>query len=180
MATPRDRVANWIRENGWRLAAAARDFARDQDEVEDILQDAYMVAIRRAHEIDPTLDPGPWLYRVVRNVGRARATKRGRRTRLMEMWGPQVGDEVVAPDVDTEQPDVDPVMMGVAELPELQRRVVMKRIVEDLSTRETAEELGCTEGTVKTSLFRALKRLREVLAQDESSGIDRTTERRGR
>jgi RNA polymerase sigma-70 factor (ECF subfamily) len=51
----------------------------------------------------------------------------------------------------------------VAELPPLQQRVVTLRIIEGLSTAETAAVLDRAEGTVKASLWRALQRLRSEL-----------------
>lgn len=44
-----------------------------------------------------------------------------------------------------------------------QRAIVVLRFFEDRSTAETAEIMGCTEGTVKTQTFRALDKLRAVL-----------------
>ena len=169
----RDKVAHWIRANGHRLAAAARTLARDQDEVEDILQDAYLIAIRRAHELDPDADPGPWLYRVVRNVALSKVRKRARRKGLMRLWGPRAEDQVTQQTPgDRDSSDEAAIMRAVMRLPELQRDVVLKRIVEERSTRETAVALGCTEGTVKTSLFRAMRKLREGFRGPEKEDGD--------
>ena len=45
-------------------------------------------------------------------------------------------------------------------LPERQREVVMLRYFEELSVEETARAMGCAEGTVKASLFQALRALK--------------------
>lgn len=50
-----------------------------------------------------------------------------------------------------------------------QRAVVVCRMLEDCSTRETAELLGIPEGTVMSRLTRALERLRREL---QTEGID--------
>ncbi|ADD45741.1 SigE family RNA polymerase sigma factor [Stackebrandtia nassauensis] len=44
-----------------------------------------------------------------------------------------------------------------------QRAVIVLRYFEDRSVTQTAEILGCAEGTVKTQAFRALNKLRSVL-----------------
>jgi RNA polymerase sigma-70 factor (ECF subfamily) len=48
----------------------------------------------------------------------------------------------------------------VDRLPADQRRVIIRRFVEQRSTREIAEELRRTEGAVKQLQFRALETLR--------------------
>jgi RNA polymerase sigma-70 factor (sigma-E family) len=48
-------------------------------------------------------------------------------------------------------------------LPPRMRATLVFRYFHDLSVADTAEALGCTEGTVKSATARALDRLREVL-----------------
>ncbi len=49
------------------------------------------------------------------------------------------------------------------QLPARQREAVVLRYVEGWSTREVADELGVTTGSVKRHLFRAVQRLRAAL-----------------
>jgi len=49
------------------------------------------------------------------------------------------------------------------ELPTLQRAVVILRHIDGLSTKQVSGILRCSEGTVKTHLFRGLKKLRMKL-----------------
>jgi RNA polymerase sigma-70 factor (sigma-E family) len=53
-------------------------------------------------------------------------------------------------------------MQSLAQLPARQRAVLVLRYWEQLSEAETADVLGCSIGTVKSSSSRGLARLREV------------------
>ncbi|GAA3244655.1 SigE family RNA polymerase sigma factor [Dactylosporangium siamense] len=55
------------------------------------------------------------------------------------------------------------------ELPARRRAVVVLRYCCDLSVEETARELGCSPGTVKSQAARALDTLRERLSVQEES-----------
>ena len=57
------------------------------------------------------------------------------------------------------------VMSALHTLPPRQRAVVVLRYYEDLTIRETAELLGCTDGTVKSQTFEAFAKLRELLGE---------------
>jgi RNA polymerase sigma factor (sigma-70 family) len=59
--------------------------------------------------------------------------------------------------------DRDELIAALARLPERQREVLVLRFYADLSVIETAEAVGASEGTVKSSTSRALERMRELL-----------------
>jgi len=58
--------------------------------------------------------------------------------------------------------DAVAVRQAVLGLPERQRRALVLRYYVDLSVRETAEHLGCPEGTVKTLTYQAIAALRRA------------------
>ena len=57
-------------------------------------------------------------------------------------------------------------LRAVAALPERQRQVVALRVFLDLDTKQTAEALDLSPGTVTTHLHRALTSLRATVAPD--------------
>jgi len=158
-----ERITKWIEEHGGRLHALAKAMTDNSAEAEDLLQDAWVVAVQRSHVVRDAAHVGPWLQRILINLARARWRKSKRRHRLLSMWLPASdGSHTPAPDDNTS--DVHrQVWQAIAQLPALQRRVLMYRIVDELSTTETATVIDRAEGTVKASLHRALKTLKEAL-----------------
>jgi len=55
-------------------------------------------------------------------------------------------------------------------LPTLQRAVVILRHMDGLSTKQVSGILNCSEGTVKTHLYRGLRRMQKLLQHVEEPG----------
>ncbi|HEX9106050.1 MAG TPA: sigma factor, partial [Longimicrobiales bacterium] len=82
------RLASWIREYTPGLLGVARAFAAGEDEAEDLLQEVWITAWRKADERPAGMPLGAWLHRVALNVGRTRRRRRLRRERLRAYWRP--------------------------------------------------------------------------------------------
>ena len=130
-----------------RLATSA-----DRD---DILQDALTVAWRRRSTYDPDRGtPAAWLCTIVANTAR-RAARRRSPAAL-----------AVLPDHDKHQPDSDlalDVADALSRLSTRQREAVDLHYYAGLSVAETATVMGCSAGTVKSTLSDARARLRILL-----------------
>ena len=64
----------------------------------------------------------------------------------------------------------DLVVQALRELPTRMRAALVFRYLEDLSVADTAEVMGCAEGTVKSQTARALDRLRTILGDPDRRG----------
>jgi len=64
------------------------------------------------------------------------------------------------------RPDATGIVALLATLPVGMRTAVVLRYVEGLSISETADAMGCSEGTVKSQSARGLDRLREAMPQE--------------
>jgi RNA polymerase sigma-70 factor (sigma-E family) len=83
-------------------------------------------------------------------------------------WRRRERAAVDVPETTTVKPDAgsprtEALMSALRELPPRMRSAVVYRYFHDLSVAETADALGCSQGTVKSQTARALDRLRGVL-----------------
>ncbi len=129
-----------------RLGAPARD-------AEDLAQEVFVIAHRRAGEYDATRPPTAWLFGIAKNVLRDyRKTARNRYEVLEDVSG----DRATAP----RSEDVDLLRRALATLPEELLDAVVLCDLSELTVVETAAALGVAEGTLKDRLRRARRELR--------------------
>jgi RNA polymerase sigma-70 factor (ECF subfamily) len=157
------RCGPWVR--GAIFAAGVR-----ADAVEDVLQQVWLAAWRRAGDLD---DPGrwrAWLYTLARHAA-IDATRRQRRAgKLLDAvrswWSSDASDagEPVVAMVAAEQHQR--ALRAVAGLPEIYRQPFVLRHLADWSYRQIAEALELPLDTVETRLVRARKLLRGAMARE--------------
>jgi len=149
-----------------RFATQARRVARavlqDPHDADDAAQDAFLAALVKLDQYDPRRPFGPWLMRIVANAATDR--RRRRTVRQVEPLAPELTGGGPRPDRDAEQSALgDRLRDALAELPERRRIAVVLFDVEGYSHAEIAQILGIPEGTVRSEVFHARRRLRELL-----------------
>ncbi|PWU54889.1 SigE family RNA polymerase sigma factor [Micromonospora sp. S4605] len=128
----------------------------DRWRAEELLQDSLVKVYERWRRLSRLDDPHAYLRRALVN-NHTSAWRRRRRERLVG----EVPDRV-APSGDI-GPDAVVLRGALMSLPPKQRAVVVLRHYEDLTEREVARVLGCSQGTVKSQNARALDKLRHLL-----------------
>lgn len=78
-------------------------------------------------------------------------------------------DQAAADRLDVEGRDA--LVEALRILPSQQRRAVVLRHWCGLNVRETAHDLGCSEGTVKSHTARGMAALRSMLSNDQTSAV---------
>jgi RNA polymerase sigma-70 factor (ECF subfamily) len=144
----------------------------DYADAEDILQEVWMIAAQQANERTPGAPLGAWLHTVALNLARSHFRTARRRRWLSALWGTSPATTNAgqnSPSISSELQRAA-LWRAVAELPRLQRDAVLLRVVDGLSTREVAAQLGRAEGTVKASLHRGLRTLRRSVRGDDIAG----------
>ena len=162
-----------MRRHNQRLYRVARAIVKDEDEVEDVMQQAYINAFTHLHQFEARSQFSTWLTRIALNEAFARRKKRGHDpTAHMESNSSQeradVMDTLASPQADPEHQAYAQELHRVLEqavdtLPDTYRVVFMLRDIEGLSTTETGEDLGIGEEAVKTRLHRARAMIRRAV-----------------
>ena len=150
-----------------RYAAQARRVARavlgDPDDADDAAQDGFLSALVKLAQYDARRPFGPWLMRIVANAATDR--RRRRAVRRAEPLDTSLVGGGPRPDVAAVRSELgDRLRSALAELPERRRTAVVLFDVEGYSHAEIAGILGIPEGTVRSEVFHARRRLRTLLA----------------
>lgn len=134
-----------------------------REDAEDLVQEAFMMALDHFATFDPGRPFAPWLYRIVVNRGlNARKARARRRT---EPVLDSVDDGRASPGAEAEYAEVrERFALALEQLPERQRLAVRLIDVDGLETAEVAEMLGVAPGTIRWYLHQARATLRGVLA----------------
>ena len=137
---------------------------------EDVVQDTMARALAALDEIKEMPQLRPWLFRIAHN--RALDLLRSRALRKAEPIeaASDVADEANADPVEVlmRQEAVETAVSRFAELPLVQRSVVILKDVLDESLKDIAELLDLSVDAVKAHLARGRARLREINAQAAS------------
>ncbi|MBM3924996.1 MAG: sigma-70 family RNA polymerase sigma factor [SAR202 cluster bacterium] len=147
------------------LGGTAYLMTRDRAQVDDLLQETFLLAWRGIGTLRASGNLKAWLVRILVNkVISERRKKRVMEAELVEVEskaGDSNSEELVLADEERQR------IRGALEtLPEAQRQVTVLRYFADLTIPEVARVLGCREGTVKSRLHRALAQLRTVLQSE--------------
>jgi len=160
----------------FKIAQAA---LRHEDDALDAVQDA-MLQLARAYSRRPPEEWKPLFYRILENRIRDMQRRRTVRGRVMA-WLPlrhgEEDDEDFDPVAQAPSQDPQPVRrleleeaVGALEqalqrLPPRQQQAFLLRTLEGLDVAQTAQAMGCSEGSVKTHYFRAVQTLRAQLGE---------------
>jgi len=164
-----------VRLYGGRLIAVARRFTRSDEDAQDVVQSAYLNALRALHHFEGTAQLSTWLHRIVVNTALMKLRSQRRKPEeSIEALLPAFGEdghhveqfsEWSAPaDRLLEREETRAVVRAcIDELPDGYRVVLILRDIEELSTQDTAERLGITATAVKVRLHRARQALCTLL-----------------
>lgn len=129
----------------------------------DIVQETLVKVYRHWSRIRRVESPDAYVRRIMVNEVRDRWRRRERAVSVAQFaTEPSVSD--AADDVARREG----LLQALLELPLHQRTTIVLRYLDGMTQAETADVLGCSEGTVKSQTSRALVNLRKFLNGTES------------
>lgn len=155
-----------VRLKSPRVLAHCRRMIADREEARDIAQLVFIRLWEKLDTYDSSFQFDTWLYRVVSNV--TIDFVRSRQTRDNAVNSPlRLVRDSSRPSqaVNLQHAEVDSIFAECSKaLTPLQKQVFVMREIEQMTSPEVAEILGCRESTVRNHLFNARKTLQKELA----------------
>jgi RNA polymerase sigma-70 factor (ECF subfamily) len=129
-----------------------------RDEVDDLVQDIFLQALKKLHTLRDHAAFGPWIAMIARN--RAMDFYRGARE-TVEL------SEALATTDGRRLPEAKEVLDVIRRLPDAYRETLVLRLVEGMTGPEIALRTGLTAASVRVNLHRGMKLLRGKLGIQE-------------
>jgi RNA polymerase sigma factor (sigma-70 family) len=156
----------WYEAYGEPLYGYLRFHLPSPDLAEDLTAEVFLRALRSFDRYDPSAgSPRAWLFRIAQNLLRdhQRQASRRRTLPISAMWDL----ECEAPSPEERllwEEEVAGLLAAMGELSASDREVIGLCYGSELSMAEAGEVLGLSAAATRTRLWRALGRLRKVLA----------------
>ena len=150
-------LREFVSARGRALSRAAYLLTGDHQAAEDLVQEAYVVLVRRWQK-SGTVDPEAYVRRILYS----RFVDGWRRRRLWELPWASPPDAAGGDEAGTAT-DRLTLRDALARLTPKQRAVLVLRFYEDLTETQAAAALGISPNTVKSQTRVALQRLRELV-----------------
>jgi len=128
-------------------------------EVDDLVQDVFLVALRKIDSLRDANLFGPWLAMITRN----RAMDFHRRSRDTA----ELTDDLPAANTSAPEAEATEVLNLIRLLPEAYREPLILRFVEGMTGPEIAGRTGLAPASVRVNIHRGMKLLREKMGARE-------------
>lgn len=173
-------LEQYVKEYGKDLFSFCKMLTKNQQEAEDLYQDTYLKAIE-LDNINQERNPKSYLLGISLNLWKNRKRKyawRNRIARISSLWEEskldQLPDEASTLDEQMiKKQEAAQVKELVRKLPEKMQVVVLLYYMEGQAVEEIAQILNIPQGTVKSRLYQARKRLEKEM--EASTSWDRTS-----
>jgi RNA polymerase sigma-70 factor (ECF subfamily) len=178
-----------VRQYGGRMLATARRLVGTDDDARDVVQEAFLAALRAIDGFAGAARLSTWLHRIVINAALMRLrSQRRRREESIDGLLPRFDDEGrwaepaslwdASTDALFERHETRAmVRRAIDQLPLNYRSVLLLRDIEELDTDEAAMLLAVTPNAVKTRLHRAHQALRTLLQREFLKEVHRNGDR---
>jgi len=156
-ASLQQKVEDQILDNYEAMYRLAYSYVRNEEDALDIVQESVYKAIKNAGKVQQEAYIRTWLWRIVMNTAVDLIRSRKNETGLEEAG--ETGKEDTYQDFDT--------LEALKILEPREKAVIVLRFFEDQKLEDIARTLQENTNTVKTILYRSLKKLRVELTKGE-------------
>jgi len=132
-------------------------------EVDDLVQEVFLLALRQLHALRDTSRFGAWLSTITRNRANDYFRKSIPDDKVTEPVSE--GQAENRPGNDAAEREAAVILAVVRALPEPYRESLILRLVEGMTGPEIAARTGLTHGSVRVNLCRGMQLLREKLGE---------------
>lgn len=139
---------------------------RNQQDAEDVVQNAFVKAYHNMHTYRSSSKFSTWFYRIVYNTAITAYNKIKNRSEDYDIDRREIDpirSESNAVESMEQQEQKERVEEALRKLPESEAIVVSFYYLEEYSIKEISEIMSLTKSNVKIKLFRARKKLKELL-----------------
>ncbi len=177
----RGAIGELVETHGDRLLRSAFLLCGNETEAQDLVQDAFVEAIRAIHRFRGDSGLYTWLHSILLNLTRHYHRDRGRiiyDSELAARAAPVYEEQPTQLDADAASSALS---HALRQLSDSHREVLVLRYYEHLKIQEMAERLGISKGTVKSRLHYAIREMEKLLPAEMNlfgSGVTKDIEKR--
>jgi RNA polymerase sigma-70 factor (ECF subfamily) len=138
----------------------------NRSEAEEVAQEVFLKMIARVEQYDGRASVASWLFAIAANASRDRLRRSARRAAVsLEAVAEVASDDPLADEALAARERRDLVRKALAALSTDQREALVLARYHGLPYAEIAKTLAISEGAVKTRIFRAMEKLKDVVSQ---------------
>jgi RNA polymerase sigma-70 factor (ECF subfamily) len=147
-------------------------FTGNSDDVDDLIQEAFMKAYLKIGLYDPKYDFGAWIYTIARNTFVDFSRSRKSNALNPQNLSPEIDNTAQSSSPTPEDYIINAQQRAQIEryismLPEDYRQLFELRFLDEYSYEEIAEKLDMKLGTVKTRIFRVRNMMCRLITESE-------------
>ena len=147
-------------------------FTGNSDDVDDLIQEAFMKAYLKIGLYDPKYDFGAWIYTIARNTFVDFSRSRKSNALNPQNLSPEIDNTAQSSSPTPEDYIINALPRAQIEryismLPEDYRQLFELRFLDEYSYEEIAEKLDMKLGTVKTRIFRVRNMMCRLITEGE-------------
>ena len=162
-----------VRKYQDRLFNSMVHLLRNPSDAEDVVQDAFLLALRKLDTFQGNSQFYTWLFRIARNTAISKLRRKKPTVSLDSTASQQrldFPDDGTSPSTEMERRERQTgLMRAMDQLSDVHREILILREMEEQNYETISEILEMPVGTVRSRLHRARLQLKELLMQNEDN-----------